>query len=100
MNWKMNPELMSVNLTEIASEFYRERNAMIESQLIRRIEEVLGRVPSDREVAKFGMRFVSSSNPQAEDYYWKDTFLFGVWTGFSPPMCRCYFDAPVIKRAV
>ncbi|HJZ11553.1 MAG TPA: hypothetical protein VJ521_05360, partial [Acidobacteriota bacterium] len=84
--------------SDMVSNFIRERNRMIEEQLVRRIEEILGRVPSDQEVEDNCERILSSSQPDREEFYWKDTFLFGVCTNL--PKCHCYFDGPVIKRDV
>lgn len=87
------------SIDTLASEFARERAIMVEAQLIRTLEELLDRVPSDQEVAHHCLRVLSSCQPHLEEFYWKDTFLFGVFTNIYPPSkCHCYFDAPMIKR--
>lgn len=86
------------SVDEAASGFARLRGRMIEEQLVLTIEELLGRVPSNQEVAHHSLRVLSSSKLEYEDFYWKDTFLFGVFTNVYPMKCYCYFDGPVLKR--
>jgi len=86
------------SVSNMVSKFVRERADIIEWQLVRTIEELIGRVPSDQEVADYCTRVLNAEIPYLEEFYWKDTFLFGVRT--NAPKCHCYFDGPVIKRDV
>lgn len=49
----------------------------VEAELIRSVEEHLGRVPSNNEVAAHGRAICSAFSP-VTDYYWDSHFLVGI----------------------
>lgn len=58
---------------EISTEIANQHYGAIERELVRRVEILIGRVPTDNEVAVHGYRKVF---PDKQQFYWKGTLLF------------------------
>jgi len=64
---------MGDELQELSGIISRAVSRIVEAKFVERIEILLGRVPSDEEVAAHGHRYI---HPDKTVYKWDDTVLF------------------------
>lgn len=67
-----------MTINEIADAISKQYALAVEAQLIEAFEKHLGRVPTNAEVALHAKKFEHSSDLNLTEFYWDQTFLFGI----------------------